>query len=83
MIELAGGSYVFEGQDDGNRSSTMTIQMEEFYAWAKEADYLIYNSTVDGELQGMGDLLLEGREENLTYFYRLKSFGKQAEDYGK
>ena len=30
--------------------STMNMQMEEFYAKAKDADYIIYNSTIDGEL---------------------------------
>ena len=28
----------------------MNMQMEEFYAKAKDADYIIYNSTIDGEL---------------------------------
>ena len=31
--------------------------MEEFYAAAKDADYLIYNSTIEGELDGMEDFL--------------------------
>lgn len=33
------------------------MQMEEFYATAKDADYLIYNSTIDGELQTVDQLL--------------------------
>lgn len=58
MIELAGGRYVFEdlGGDD-NALSTMNMQMEEFYAKAKDADYLIYNSTIDGELETVDQLL--------------------------
>ena len=35
----------------------MNMQMEEFYAKAKEADYIIYNSTIDGELNTIDDLL--------------------------
>ena len=35
----------------------MNIQMETFYALAKDADYLIYNSTIDGELDTMEQLL--------------------------
>lgn len=57
MIALAGGTYVPEnlGEEDAV-SSTMTMQMEEFYAAAKDADYLIYNSTVDGELSSIREL---------------------------
>lgn len=58
MIELAGGTYVFEDlADDGTATSTETIQMEDFYAAAKDADYLIYNSTIDGELDNLDELL--------------------------
>ncbi len=58
MIELAGGSYIFEdlGDKDSNRSS-ITMQMEEFYNSAREADYLIYNSTIDKELLSIEELL--------------------------
>ena len=58
MIELAGGRYIFEHLgEDGKRSSTVNMQMEEFYATAKEADYLIYNSTIDGEIHSISELL--------------------------
>ncbi len=58
MIELAGGRYIFEdlGEDD-SALSTMNMQMEEFYASARDADYIIYNSTIDGELTTMDQLL--------------------------
>ena len=35
----------------------MNMQMESFYAAAKEADYLIYNSTIDGGLECLDQLL--------------------------
>ena len=59
MIELAGGEYLFDdlGGDD-SALSTMNMQMEEFYAAAREADMLIYNSTIDGELTSL-EMLLE------------------------
>lgn len=60
MIELAGGSYILSADDlnvDENALSTMNMQMEAFYAAAKDADYLIYNSTIDGELQTIDQLL--------------------------
>lgn len=57
MIQLAGGNYIFPdlGGED-NALSTMNMQMEEFYAKAKEADYLIYNSTIDSELTSLEEL---------------------------
>lgn len=59
MIQLAGGTYIFSelAGEDENALSTMNMQMEEFYAKGKDADYLIYNSTIDGELETIEDLL--------------------------
>ena len=57
MIELAGGKYIFDDLGDENALSTMNMQMEEFYAGAKDADYIIYNSTIDGELSSVDQLL--------------------------
>ena len=62
MISLAGGNYVPEdtGVND-NALSTMNMQMEEFYAKAKDADYIIYNSTIDGELKTIDELLSKSK----------------------
>lgn len=59
MIEMAGGSYVFDhlGDEEDTASSNVTMQMEEFYAAARDADYIIYNSTTTEELSSMEDLL--------------------------
>ena len=59
MIRLAGGDYIFKdlGEEEDTASSTMTMQMEEFYAAAKDADYIIYNSTIEGELTSVEELL--------------------------
>lgn len=58
MIELAGGTYVPENlTEQDSATSTMNMQMEAFYAAAKDADYIIYNSTIDGELRSMDELL--------------------------
>ncbi|MDO5423660.1 MAG: ABC transporter substrate-binding protein [Eubacteriales bacterium] len=59
MIEMAGGTYIFSNLDTGddNALSTMNMQMEEFYAKAKDADYVIYNSTIDGELKSLDAFL--------------------------
>ena len=58
LIRMAGGVYVPDNQngDEENALSTMNIDMESFYA-AHDADVLIYNSTVDGELASLDELL--------------------------
>ena len=57
MIEMAGGEYIFPDLEDDNALSTMNMDMETFYAEAKDADYIIYNSTIDGELTSVDQLL--------------------------
>ena len=60
MIELAGGSTAFtELPEDESALSSITIQMESFYAQAKDADVLIYNSTVSGDLTTLDELLAQ------------------------
>ena len=55
---MAGGDYVsFDESGEENALSTMTIQMESFYDAAADADVLIYNSTIDGELDSLDALL--------------------------
>lgn len=58
MIRLAGGSYLPEHTEEkaDTVSSTMTMQMEEFYASARDADYIIYNSAIEGELSAVKEL---------------------------
>ena len=57
-IRMAGGDYVsFDESGEENALSTMTIQMESFYDAAADADVLIYNSTIDGELDSLDALL--------------------------
>lgn len=57
-IAMAGGEYIFSDLgDDSSNASTVNLQMEAFYAGAKDADVLIYNSTLQGELTSMEQLL--------------------------
>lgn len=57
MIEMAGGSYVFSGlTDNGNSLATMNLPLEDFYAGAKDADVLIYNSAIEGTISSVGQL---------------------------
>jgi iron complex transport system substrate-binding protein len=58
MIELAGGKYNFENLGDPeSKRSTVNMQVEEFYNGAKDADFIIYNSSIDGGVQSIEELL--------------------------
>lgn len=60
MIQLAGGEYIFTSDDlntEENAQSTTDMQFEAFYAAAKDADVLIYSSTIDGGIEDISALL--------------------------
>lgn len=60
MIELAGGNYILNAESlnvEENALSTINMQFEAFYSLAKDTDYLIYNSTVDGQLDTLAQLI--------------------------
>ena len=58
MIEMAGGDYVFADlTDNGNNLSTMNLPLEDFYAGAKDADVLLYNSTIEGVVHTTEELV--------------------------
>ena len=60
MIRMAGGEYVPSGlTGEDNALSTMNMDLESFYAAARDADVLIYSSTIYGELQTVDQLLQE------------------------
>ncbi len=57
-IGLAGGVYIFQDlTEEENALSTMNIQMETFYDTAKEADILIYNSTIEANMETIEQLI--------------------------
>ena len=59
MIELAGGTYVFQDLQNPNpesSSGSVTLSVEEFYAQAKDCDYLIYNAAIENPLTSIKDL---------------------------
>lgn len=61
MIELAGGRYVFDAltAGEGLRAS-VPVSMEDFYAAAVDADFLVYNGAIDEPLECVDDLLGKG-----------------------
>lgn len=57
MIEMAGGAYVFSDlTDNGNSLATMNLPLEDFYAGARDADVLIYNSAIEGTIASVSQL---------------------------
>ncbi len=54
MIEIAGGRYPFDSLTD--KGGTAAVTMEEFYAAAADADYLIYNASIDNRLKSIEEL---------------------------
>ena len=58
MIEMAGGRYVFADlTDSGNNLATINLSLEDFYAGAKDADVLLYNSTIEGSIASTEQLV--------------------------
>ena len=56
--DYAGGKYIFDASnDDDTGRSTMNMQLEDFYNGAINADYLIYNSAIDGGVKNIAELL--------------------------
>ena len=64
MIEMSGGTYCLNSDKKADSSvATINMQMEEFYVAAKDADILIYNSTIGGEIKNIDELI----EKNILF----------------
>ena len=57
MIDIAGARYVFKDLDDEGGRITVDMSVEQFYDTAKDADYIIYNGSIDSSVKTMDDLL--------------------------
>ena len=57
MIEIAGGRYAFPEIGLDSVTSSVSLTMEEFYAGAVDADYLIYNAAIDDPLETCDELI--------------------------
>ena len=58
MINLAGGNYIPTNiGDPDSKRSTVSMQIEDFYDQAKDADFIIYNSSIDGGIGSVQELL--------------------------
>lgn len=58
MIEIAGGQYIYTDLINEESSlSSVSMTLEEFYNNAIDADYLVYNATIDSPISSIDDLL--------------------------
>ena len=56
MIELAGGENILSEPGEDNALSTVTMEPEEFFAKAGDADIIIYDGAVGGQLGSLEEL---------------------------
>lgn len=72
MIAQAGGTYAFGDVEQARAgSSSTTMEMERFYASAKDADVVIYNATIDDGVDSLADLVR--KNELLADFAAVKN----------
>lgn len=58
MIEKAGGSYAAPvAESDESAASSVTVSIEAFYDYAKDADILIYNGTIQDAPESISQIL--------------------------
>ena len=58
MVEMAGGVYIFDDlEGETSAQSTIKLPLEKFYARARDADVLIYNSTIEGVMETRDQLI--------------------------
>ncbi|MBQ9015926.1 MAG: ABC transporter substrate-binding protein [Firmicutes bacterium] len=56
MIEIAGARYIFKDLDDESGRTSIDMSIETFYDTAVDADYIIYNGSIDGSVKSLDDL---------------------------
>ena len=57
MIEMAGARYIFKDVTSDTNHSTVPMTIEAFYDMAKDADYIVYNASIDSSVTNMAELL--------------------------
>ena len=57
MINMAGGRYSFDGVVDEDGKTSVSMTMESFYEKARDADYIIYNASIDTTVKSVNDLI--------------------------
>ncbi|MBQ4467721.1 MAG: ABC transporter substrate-binding protein [Firmicutes bacterium] len=57
MIEMAGARYIFKDVADETGKANIPMTIEAFYDAAANADYVVYNASIDSSVKSMDDLL--------------------------
>lgn len=59
MVRLAGGAYALDDSEEApsGSMSSLTLEMEQFFALARDADVIIYSSSIDGSVHSIDDLV--------------------------
>ena len=71
MIKMAGGNYAFEGVTDVDGMPSVSFTMVSFFDTAEDADYIIYNASIDTSVKTIADLI--EKDEVLKEFKAVKS----------
>lgn len=71
MIEMAGAKYVFKDVTDDSGKSTIPMTIEAFYNLAVDADYIIYNASIDSSVTSLDDLI--AKDPVLSEFKAVKN----------
>ncbi len=71
MIKMAGGVYAFDGVVDEDGKTSVSMTMESFYEKARDADYIIYNASIDSSVKTIEDLIK--KDEFLKEFKAVKN----------
>ena len=71
MIKMAGGVYAFDGVVDEDGKTSVSMTMESFYETARDADYIIYNASIDSSVKTIEDLIK--KDEVLKEFKAVKN----------
>lgn len=56
MIRIAGGKYIFEDLTSDDNRSSVDMSVETFFDTAAEADFIVYNTSIDGSVTTLADL---------------------------
>ncbi|SFB27374.1 iron complex transport system substrate-binding protein [Acetitomaculum ruminis DSM 5522] len=58
MIALAGGHYIFDNlENPGSNSASVNISMEDFYDQVVDADFIVYNATIEDPISSVESLI--------------------------
>lgn len=57
MIEIAGGKYIFSDLNGEDDRSSVDMSTETFFDTAIDADYIVYNTSIDETVRTMDDLI--------------------------